>query len=196
VTRPPRGGPPRPPPTRARGERPPAPPPPPRPPPPPPRPPRRPPAPPRAPLPPPPPAPAVPADTPLPTATLLRTPEPAPTPIPDPLASARTVLTTAPIAIGDDTLAPGAPLEIPLDTPLADGAVPSGTTVRLPGGQVLTLPAGIPIPAVENPTTVGQALTTILQRTSAVGDTTYAPGTAILLRPGTSALGSPEPNAT
>jgi hypothetical protein len=106
------------------------------------------------------------------------------------------VLTTAPIAIGDETLAPGAPLEIPLDTPLADGAVPSETTIRLPGGQVLTLPAGIRIPAVENPTTVGEALTTILQRTSAVGDTTYAPGTAIVVPPGTSVLGAVEPSAT
>jgi hypothetical protein len=147
---------------------------------------------------------AGPAPTLAPTATLpsaatvppTLTPPPSVTPTPNPLASTRTVITTAPIAVGDETLAPGAALEIPVDTPLEDNAIPPGTPIRLPGGQVITLPAGTRIPAVENPTVVGAPLNAVLQRTSAVGDTTYAPGTAVVLPSGIRVLGSLEPGTT
>lgn len=139
-----------------------------------------------------------PTPTDVPTATPTATPSlvPSATPTANPLASSRTVLTTAPIAVGDETLGPGAALEIPLGVALQDGAIPSGTTLRLPGGQLVTLPVGIRIPAVENPTIVGSPMNAVLPRTSAVGDTTYAPGTNVVVPSGTSVLGALEPEAT
>ncbi|HEY7064613.1 MAG TPA: hypothetical protein VII06_24280 [Chloroflexota bacterium] len=145
--------------------------------------------------------------TPLATATPVRTNTPTalpttapltPTavPTPDLLATSRTVQTRAPIAVGDDTISAGAALQIPLETPLEDGAIPPGTPVRLPNGQVITLPAGTSIPAAESPTTIGAPLNAVLTRTGLVGDTTYPQGTALVLPSGTSVLGSPEANDT
>ncbi|HLH24862.1 MAG TPA: hypothetical protein VK066_20255 [Chloroflexota bacterium] len=143
--------------------------------------------------------------TPLATLTPIRTATPAPTvaaatptavPTPNALAESRTVLTRAPIAVGDETIAAGAALQIPLETALEDGAIPPGTPVRLPNGQVITLPAGTSIPAAENPTTIGAPLNAVLPRASLVGTTSYPQGTALVLPSGTSVLGSPDPNAT
>jgi hypothetical protein len=145
--------------------------------------------------------------TPAATATLVRTstptiaptaapPTPTAMPTPNALANSRVVLTRAPIAVGDETIPAGAALEIPLETPLEDGAIPPGTPVRLPNGQVVTLPAGTSIPAAESPTTIGAPLNAVLPRASLVGDTTYPQGTVVVLPSGTNVLGTPEPNAT
>ena len=140
--------------------------------------------------------------TPSPTVPATATVEPTvaptavPSPTPDPLQPARTVLTRAPIAVGDETIAPGAALEIPLAVALQDGAIPAGTLIRLPNGQVITLPAGTSIPAENVPTTVVGPLNAVLPRASLVGEQTYPLGTAIVIPSGTDVLGTVEPNQT
>ncbi|HWO89544.1 MAG TPA: hypothetical protein VNL98_10390 [Gemmatimonadales bacterium] len=139
--------------------------------------------------------------TPSPTATVLpatptATAPPSPTATPLLLTAGRTVLTTASIAVGDEVLPPGTPLTIPVDVMLQDGAIPSGTVIRLPDGQLVTLPAGITIPVVEQPTTVTAPLNAVLPQASLVGDTPYPANTTVVLPVGTTVLGSLEPNAT
>jgi hypothetical protein len=143
----------------------------------------------------------IPTSTPVRTSTPTPVPTtapPTPTAVPTPnlLANSRTVLTRAPIAVGDETIAAGAALQIPLETALEDGAIPPGTPVRLPNGQVITLPAGTSIPAAESPTTIGAPLNVVLPRASLVGDTTEPQGTVLVLPSGTNVLGNPEANAT
>jgi hypothetical protein len=130
--------------------------------------------------------------TPLATPTLA----PSPTPSPNVLALTRTVLTTAPIAVGEQTLEAGTPIEIPLDVALVNGAIPPGTTIRLPTGQVVTLPSGISVPAVETPTLLTSPLNATLAAPAQIGDTRLPAGTTITLPAGTAVLGSVEPNAT
>jgi hypothetical protein len=146
------------------------------------------------------PSPTVPATATPPPATPTTAPTVAPTavpsPAPDPLRPSRTVLTRAPIAVGDETIPSGAALEIPLGTALEDGAIPAGTVVRLPNGQVITLPAGVSIPAENMTTSVVGPLNAVLPRASLVGEQTFPLGTAIVIPSGTEVLGTVEPNET
>lgn len=132
--------------------------------------------------------------TPSPTTT--RTPTPSPSPTPDPLALNRTVLTRAAIVVGEETLAPGTALVIPLDVLLEDGAIPPATPVRLPDGRVVTLPPGVSIPAAESPTVVSAPLNAVLPQPGRVGERVYPAGTRLVLPSGTSVLGALAPNAT
>ena len=118
-----------------------------------------------------------------------------PTPTPDPLPQTRTVLTRAPIAVGDETIAPGAALQIPLETLLVGGSIPPGTPVRLPSGQVLTLPDNISIPAEDVPSITVGPVNGILPRASLVGVESYPQGTAVIVPSGTRVLGSLAVNA-
>jgi len=158
----------------------------------------------------------VPTSTPSRTPTLTPTPSPSPsvTPSPtitptstaaatvtpqptvNPLASSRTVITTAPISVGGETFAPGAPLEIPIHVNLENGAIPPGTTIRLPDGQVLALPSGTSIPAVENAAVVGAPLNAVLPRAGLVGDVPTPAGAVLTLPSGTTVYGTLEPEST
>ncbi len=137
---------------------------------------------------------------PSPTATLATAAtlvlSPTATATTSPLALTRTVLTTAPIAVGEQTLEAGTPIEIPLGVALEGGAIPPGTTIRLPGGQVVTLPSGISVPAVESPTLLTTPLNATLATSAQVGDTRLPSGTVVTLPSGTEVLGIVEPNAT
>jgi hypothetical protein len=152
--------------------------------------------------------PTAPAATPIPTGTPTASSTPTATASPtaaatatsqatvNPLASSRTVLTTAPISVGGETFAPGAPLEIPINVTLQDGAIPPGTTIRLPDGQVLALPLGTSIPAVENAAIVGTPLNAVLPRAGLVGDVPTPPGAVIMLPSGTTAYGTLAPDSS
>jgi hypothetical protein len=148
---------------------------------------------PTAPLTPPPTAPPSPTTAPTEAPTAAPT-VPAPSPTPDALPLARTVLTRAPIAVGDETIAPGAALQIPLETLLVGGSIPPGTTVRLPSGQVVTLPPTISIPAEDVPSIAAGPVNGILPRASLVGDESFPQGTAVVVPSGTSVLGTLNPN--
>ncbi len=137
---------------------------------------------------------ASPSPTSTPTPTVAPTITPPPTV--NPLASSRTVITTAPISVGGETFAPGAPLEIPIQVSLENGAIPPGTTIRLPDGQVLALPSGTSIPAVENAAVVGAPLNAVLPRAGLVGDVATPPGAVLTLPSGTTVYGDLTPEST
>ncbi len=143
---------------------------------------------------------AVPTTTPTVAPTLSPTAPPTATPTPtatpDPLALGRTVLTLAAIAVGEQTIQPGAPLVIPLDVELIEDAIPPGTPVRLPDGRVVTLPLATSVPAAESPTLVGAPLNATLARLEVLGDQAYPAGTRVGVPSGASVLGTVVPGGT